>query len=596
MDRRAGARSTPANRRGTSSISLGRHLLDLRAALDWLEPDPIAATGCWRSSRSVGRGAGTPTTCCTTPTVGCSLARPTASTSWPGPGRGARRRRRCSWALRIDRRPRRASVRPWRCRPATAAPPSPAMVGDGGDRAETATSHHGWPCSSASTTTATCCSRRSARIFVGARDRARTPPPLGGCSQRSKRPSPVAAARARLVWLSRTRRPARTASRACAARLPDVELRDDDLFLFDRFFHVVDVARHRARPRSARPVRRQPRRCSSATRTSRSPSLWRAGSRPSAQSSAATSLDDAGHRGARVVRAPPRPPSARLPTPAPPCRSAGATRPPTSIAELAGPGAGEIADAVMRAVLALHDDQVLDAGRPSPRRSPSRPTTSGSSCGPTCSSSPPSSRPAATTTSGRWSCSAPASEPASSAGVGFRFRDQQAWIDDVLAAATRPSSTLDQIDRTSTHRARRCRPTTPWPTPDAAAASVGAAHRAGTPSHRPNDAVVDLVAQGLTNPQIAERLVMSRATVKTHVSHCLTKLGMTTRSRDGRRSRSTTTDLTQMIVTNGSNVARPSHGTTSIDQFEPLLKASRAEPNASLRRITQPNQTRAASV
>ncbi len=42
--------------------------------------------------------------------------------------------------------------------------------------------------------------------------------------------------------------------------------------------------------------------------------------------------------------------------------------------------------------------------------------------------------------------------------------------------------------------------------------------------------VVDLVAQGLTNPQIAERLLMSRATVKTHVSHCLTKLGMATRS------------------------------------------------------------------
>ena len=43
--------------------------------------------------------------------------------------------------------------------------------------------------------------------------------------------------------------------------------------------------------------------------------------------------------------------------------------------------------------------------------------------------------------------------------------------------------------------------------------------------------VVDLVAQGLTNAQIAERLLMSRATAKTHVSHCLAKLGMATRSQ-----------------------------------------------------------------
>ncbi len=42
--------------------------------------------------------------------------------------------------------------------------------------------------------------------------------------------------------------------------------------------------------------------------------------------------------------------------------------------------------------------------------------------------------------------------------------------------------------------------------------------------------VVDLVAHGLTNPQIADRLMMRRATVKTHVSHCLAKLGMATRS------------------------------------------------------------------
>jgi predicted ATPase/DNA-binding CsgD family transcriptional regulator len=43
--------------------------------------------------------------------------------------------------------------------------------------------------------------------------------------------------------------------------------------------------------------------------------------------------------------------------------------------------------------------------------------------------------------------------------------------------------------------------------------------------------VVQLLAQGLTNPQIAERLFISRATVKTHLIHVFTKLGVTTRAQ-----------------------------------------------------------------
>jgi predicted ATPase/class 3 adenylate cyclase/DNA-binding CsgD family transcriptional regulator len=42
--------------------------------------------------------------------------------------------------------------------------------------------------------------------------------------------------------------------------------------------------------------------------------------------------------------------------------------------------------------------------------------------------------------------------------------------------------------------------------------------------------VVGLVAEGLTNPQIAEKLFISRGTVKTHLSHIFAKLGVSTRA------------------------------------------------------------------
>jgi non-specific serine/threonine protein kinase len=42
--------------------------------------------------------------------------------------------------------------------------------------------------------------------------------------------------------------------------------------------------------------------------------------------------------------------------------------------------------------------------------------------------------------------------------------------------------------------------------------------------------VVTLVAEGLTNPQIAERLLMGRATVKSHLEHVFTKLDIHTRA------------------------------------------------------------------
>jgi len=41
--------------------------------------------------------------------------------------------------------------------------------------------------------------------------------------------------------------------------------------------------------------------------------------------------------------------------------------------------------------------------------------------------------------------------------------------------------------------------------------------------------VARLIAAGLTNPTIAERLCISRETVKTHVSNILSKLGLENR-------------------------------------------------------------------
>ena len=42
--------------------------------------------------------------------------------------------------------------------------------------------------------------------------------------------------------------------------------------------------------------------------------------------------------------------------------------------------------------------------------------------------------------------------------------------------------------------------------------------------------VVEQVAAGRSNPEIAEALLMGRTTVKTHLGHIFTKLGMTNRA------------------------------------------------------------------
>ena len=49
-----------------------------------------------------------------------------------------------------------------------------------------------------------------------------------------------------------------------------------------------------------------------------------------------------------------------------------------------------------------------------------------------------------------------------------------------------------------------------------------------TPGER---AVVDLVAEGLSNPQIGQRLYVSRRTVQTHLAHVFAKLDVTSRTQ-----------------------------------------------------------------
>jgi NarL family two-component system response regulator LiaR len=69
--------------------------------------------------------------------------------------------------------------------------------------------------------------------------------------------------------------------------------------------------------------------------------------------------------------------------------------------------------------------------------------------------------------------------------------------------------------------------------PEAAQALVHAANQPHEPGHDLTErerAVLSLMVEGLNNTQIAERLVVSPSTIKSHVSNILSKLGVTSRS------------------------------------------------------------------
>jgi predicted ATPase/class 3 adenylate cyclase/DNA-binding CsgD family transcriptional regulator len=111
----------------------------------------------------------------------------------------------------------------------------------------------------------------------------------------------------------------------------------------------------------------------------------------------------------------------------------------------------------------------------------------------------------------------------------WRFRFEQAAVDTAHRLAS------DNLDETAAGQARTEGHDLEW---HAAAAYARRARgerkrpRHGWASLTPTEQqVVVLVADGLTNAQIATRLLMGRATVKTHLAHIFNKLDVTTRAQ-----------------------------------------------------------------
>lgn len=101
------------------------------------------------------------------------------------------------------------------------------------------------------------------------------------------------------------------------------------------------------------------------------------------------------------------------------------------------------------------------------------------------------------------------------AGRARGLLDQAAAIYERLEAArdlTRTEAAMRQLGIRRGVRGPRGRPQTGWP-------SLTVTERT----------VAGLVAEGLSNPQIGERLYISRRTVQSHLAHIFTKLDITSR-------------------------------------------------------------------
>ena len=69
------------------------------------------------------------------------------------------------------------------------------------------------------------------------------------------------------------------------------------------------------------------------------------------------------------------------------------------------------------------------------------------------------------------------------------------------------------------------------PRPAAPSRDTGGTHRAPSPLTRREHEIVMLIAQGLSNREIADELVISPATAARHVANILAKLGFSSRTQ-----------------------------------------------------------------